>query len=343
MDPFSLESYQFSLPEELIAQYPASPRDSSKLLILDRAAGTMQSCVFREINAFLNTGDRLIFNNTKVIPARLYGVRPSGGKVEVFLHRVRADGSWEAMVRPGRKLQIGAQVLFGEDFSCIIEDVLPNGLRIVRFSDCDDFDQKLQQYGQMPLPHYIKRDAVAEVDNTRYQTIYAQSPGAVAAPTAGLHFTPELLASLHEKGVLNHFLTLHVGLGTFKPVQVNDIRAHEMHYEKVVIPSELAYALNASKSGREICVGTTSCRAIESAAAENGIINPGTYETNIFMYPGYQFKRVNHLLTNFHLPGSTLLMLVCALGGYELVMEAYRYAVKERFRFFSYGDAMLIL
>jgi S-adenosylmethionine:tRNA ribosyltransferase-isomerase len=343
MDLFSLESYQFPLPEELIAQFPCTPRDSSRLLILNRAKGTMEECVFRDIVDFLNPHDKLIFNNTKVIPARLYGVRPTGGNVEILLHRVRSDGVWEAMVRPGKKLQIGAMVIFGEDFFCTIEEVLPSGLRLVRFNQVDHFSEKLKKYGQMPLPHYIKRDAQASFDDERYQTVYAENPGAVAAPTAGLHFTKEVLEKLHAKGVASDFLTLHVGLGTFKPVQVQDIREHPMHSEQVVISQRFAEYMNGSRQGREICVGTTSCRAIESTAQEDGAIQAGVYDTNIFIYPGYRFKRVDHLLTNFHLPGSTLLMLVCALGGYELVMEAYRKAVKDRFRFFSYGDAMLIV
>lgn len=343
MDPFSVKSYQFPLPEELIAQFPCTPRDASKLLVLNRSKGTIEECIFRDISSFLESSDRLIFNNTKVIPARLYGLRPSGGQVEIMLHRLRSDGAWEAMARPGKKLQIGAKVIFGEDFYCVVEEVLENGLRIVRFNDVDDFSQKLIKYGQMPLPHYIKREAQAAFDDERYQTVYAQNPGAVAAPTAGLHFTPELLQILEQKGIARDYLTLHVGLGTFKPVQVDDIREHHMHYEQIVIPKAFADTLNGPKKGREICVGTTSCRAIESAADESGRIQEGSFDTNIFIYPGYRFKRVDHLLTNFHLPGSTLLMLVCALGGYELVMEAYHKAVEKKFRFFSYGDAMLIL
>lgn len=343
MDLFSLESYQFPLPEELIAQYPCTSRDSSRLLILNRAKGTMEECVFRDIVDFLNPQDKLIFNNTKVIPARLYGSRPTGGQVEILLHRVRDGGVWEAMVRPGRKLQVGATVIFGEDFHCTIEDVLANGLRLIRFSQIEDFSQKLQKYGQMPLPHYIKREAQHDFDDDRYQTIYAEAPGAVAAPTAGLHFTNDVLEKLEARGITKDYLTLHVGLGTFKPVQSQDIREHPMHYEQVVIPQKFAESMNLSRNNREICIGTTSCRAIESAANADGSINAGVFDTNIFIYPGYQFKRVNHLLTNFHLPGSTLLMLVCALGGYEFVMEAYHKAVKDRFRFFSYGDAMLIV
>lgn len=342
MDPYSLNSYQFSLPEELIAQYPCTPRDASRLLILDRKKQTIEEIVFRDIVDYLDQNDRLIFNNTKVIPARLYGALPTGGKVEIFLHRIRSDGSWEAMVRPGKKLQPGSKVIFGDDFSCTIEEILPSGLRTVRFNDSENFDQKLQCYGQMPLPHYIKRDN-ADFDNDRYQTIYAANPGAVAAPTAGLHFTTDLLKRIEDKGIAKDYLTLHVGIGTFKPVQVEDIREHPMHHEQVIISKALADTLNTDKNRREIFIGTTSCRAIESAANNQGMIEEGVFDTNIFIYPGYQFKRVNHLLTNFHLPGSTLLMLVCALGGHEFVMEAYHKAVKEKFRFFSYGDSMLII
>lgn len=341
MDPFSLESYQFPLPEELIAQYPCTPRDASRLLILNRAKGTMEECVFRDLVDILDAGDKLIFNNTKVIPARLYGTKPTGGQVEILLHRAMPNGAWEAMVRPGRRLQIGSTVIFSGDFHCVIEDVLPSGLRLVRFNQTENFSELLEKHGQMPLPPYIKREVQKEVDTDRYQTVYAQTPGALAAPTAGLHFTPEVLKRLEEKGVTKDYLTLHIGLGTFKPVQVQDIRQHPMHHEQVVISQQFANSMTTRK--REVCVGTTSCRALESSANADGSINAGVFDTNIFIYPGYTFKRVDHLLTNFHLPGSTLLMLVCALGGYEFVMEAYHKAVKDRFRFFSYGDAMLIL
>lgn len=343
MDLFSTESYQFPLPEELIAQYPCTPRDSSRLMIVDRKTGNITDCIFRDIIDYLDPGDRLIFNDTRVIPARLYGRKESGAAVEVLLHRMRSDGAWEALARPGRKLQAGTRILFGDDFSCVVEAVLEDGQRLIRFDDSDNFAEKLQKYGQMPLPHYIKREAEASLDDERYQTVYAANPGAVAAPTAGLHFTDELLQRCMDKGVTRSALTLHVGLGTFKPVQVSDIRDHPMHYEQVIVSDAFAAELNGPSAGKDICVGTTSCRALESVAEENGMVQPGQFDTNIFIYPGYRFKRVNHLLTNFHLPGSTLLMLISAFGGYELVMEAYKKAVRDRYRFFSYGDAMLLL
>lgn len=343
MDLYSTESYQFLLPEELIAQYPVTPRDSSRLMVVDRATGNITDCVFRDIVDYLASDDRLIFNDTRVIPARLYGRKESGAAVEVLLHRNRSDGTWEALARPGRKLQVGTRILFDEDFSCTVEAVLPDGQRLIRFNDMANFAKKLHLYGEMPLPHYIKREVEAALDDERYQTVYASNPGAVAAPTAGLHFTDELLQRCDEMGVRRCYLTLHVGLGTFKPVQVKDIRDHDMHYEQVILSDTAARELNRPCSGKEICVGTTSCRAIESCAGEDGLVLPGQFDTNIFIYPGYRFKRVQSLLTNFHLPGSTLLMLISAFGGYELVMEAYKKAVRDRYRFFSYGDAMLLL
>jgi len=341
-DLFSLKSYQFDLPEELIAQYPCTPRDGSRLLVVDRAAGSFKEIVFRDIVNYLSSGDRLIFNDTKVIPAKLFGKRSGGGHTEVLLVRSRADGTWEVMAKPGRRLPVGSIVTFSDTFSCEVVEVLPDGQRVVRFDHEGDFESILSQYGQMPLPTYIGREQDAAVDPKRYQTVYAQNPGAIAAPTAGLHFTPELMQTLQKNGVEQMFLTLHVGVGTFKPVQVDDIRTHPMHTERAIITPEVAGKLNQLSKGRQICVGTTTCRTLESAAT-TGIICPGDYETDIFIYPGYKFRFIEHLLTNFHLPGSTLLMLVSAFGGYELIREAYQYAIKNRFRFFSYGDAMLIL
>lgn len=340
-NPYQLSSYQFELPDELIAQYPCTPRDASRLLLVDRKKQELKEIVFRELEDLLNDGDRLIFNDTKVIPARLKGKRQGGGEAEVLLVRNRADGCWEAMVKPGRRLKEGAVITFGEDFSCKVVGILEDGQRVVEFDYEGDFEALLIRYGQLPLPQYIDREE-EEGDSERYQTVYAANPGAIAAPTAGLHFTPELLNRLENKGVQQTHLTLHVGLGTFKPVQVEDVRDHKMHRERIIIGDSVATKLNEHSEGKHIAVGTTVCRALESAAS-NGQVQAGDFETDIFIYPGYKFQVVEHLLTNFHLPGSTLLMLVSAFAGYELMREAYDYAVKNRFRFFSYGDAMLII
>jgi S-adenosylmethionine:tRNA ribosyltransferase-isomerase len=279
-----------------------------------------------------------------VIPARLLGTREQGGKAEIFLIKRLSLDSWEVLARPGKKLRIGSVIYFGEHLSCQIVETFSDGTKGVRFKWTHSFEESLNLYGQIPLPHYIQRDQEEEEDLERYQTVYATHAGAVAAPTAGLHFSHELLQDLFQKGIKQSRVTLHVGLGTFKPVQSEDIRLHPMHKESFIISSQAAEELNhCFPLNRQICIGTTSCRALESAATEQGKIIPGAYETNIFIYPGYQFKYVKSLLTNFHLPGSTLLMLVCAFGGYDLMMEAYQKAVKDRFRFYSYGDAMLIL
>lgn len=343
-DLFRLSSYQFDLPEELIAQYPVTPRDSSRLMVVDRKSGLIREIVFRELADFLGKGDMLVFNDTEVIPARLKGKRESGGEAEIFLTNRLDATTWIVMARPGRKLHVGVKVIFAPDFFCEIIEVLDDGRRVVRFFFEGLFEDALKAYGEIPLPHYIKRSSTEESDRERYQTIYAKNPGALAAPTAGLHFTKELLSKVQAKGVDQIHITLHVGLGTFKPVQVEDIRDHVMHHERVVVTEAAAEKLNAKKpENKQICVGTTCCRSLESACDEQGMIRSGEFDTNIFIYPGYQFKYVDHMLTNFHLPGSTLLMMVSAFAGYELIMEAYERAVKERYRFFSYGDAMLIL
>jgi S-adenosylmethionine:tRNA ribosyltransferase-isomerase len=277
-----------------------------------------------------------------VIPARLIGTKSGGGRAELLLVRGRSDGLWEVLAKPGRRLKPGAKMVFGETLSCEVVDLLPDGQRVVRFDCAGTFEEELEKYGQMPLPGYLGREQDDSLDPDSYQTVYAQNPGAIAAPTAGLHFTPALLDNLEKKQVDQIHVTLHVGMGTFKPVQVDDIREHAMHTERAIISPEVADKLNRSAAGKQICVGTTTCRTLESAA-QKGMIHPGEFETDIFIYPGYQFRQVKHLLTNFHLPGSTLLMLVSAFGGYELIREAYVYAVKNRFRFFSYGDAMLII
>lgn len=342
-DPYLLSSYQYELPQELIAQKPCHPRDHSRLMILNRHNGSIQEGVFKEIENLLSPEDRLIFNNTKVIPARLIGKKSTGAKVEIFLNKpLNADSFiWEAIVRPGRKLKTGSRVDFGEDFYAEILESTADGGRIVKFFCDGDFEQLLQKYGQMPLPHYIERDQPLSLDKSCYQTIYAKNPGAVAAPTAGLHFTSELLQKLEKKMIHQTWITLHVGLGTFRPVKTEDIREHHMHHERLMITSQAAEEINSTK-GRKIAIGTTGCRTLESASS-NGLIIPGSFETNLFIYPGYKFKSVQGLLTNFHLPGSSLMMLVSAFAGREFIMEAYAKAIERKFRFFSYGDAMLIL
>ncbi len=343
-DPYLLSSYQFDLPQELIAQKPATPRNHSRLMVIDRSSGAIQEMHFYDLVDFLKEGDSLVFNDTKVIPARLFGKRRGGGIAEIFLTKQRSLHEWEVLARPGRKLQIGSKVFFGEDFSCTIMDILDDGRRLVKFHFEGLFETVLDRYGQIPLPHYIERNSESAEDRERYQTVYAKNLGAVAAPTAGLHFTEEMINDLVKKGVASSHVTLHVGLGTFRPVQAEDIRQHTMHSEQVIITPEAAQALNdRSLDKRQICVGTTCCRSLESIASIDGKISPGNFDTGIFIYPGYKFKYVKHLLTNFHLPGSSLLMLCSAFAGYELMMEAYAKAVKDRYRFFSYGDAMLIL
>jgi S-adenosylmethionine:tRNA ribosyltransferase-isomerase len=343
-DLYSLSSYLFELPEELIAQHPCSPRDHSRVMVIDRKSGKISEMVFHELLDFLQAGDQLVFNNTKVIPSRLIGKRESGGITEVFITKLLPNGTWEVMARPGRKLRKGSKVIFGPDFSCEILDTLSDGGKIVRFLHQGNFDELLEKYGQIPLPHYIHREEQNAEDKENYQTMYAEVPGAVAAPTAGLHFTKEMLSKLAKKNISQPTVTLHVGIGTFRPVQSEDIRLHPMHSEHVIITPDAALKLNNRPlDRRQICVGTTSCRALESASAEDGTIPAGEYDTSIFIYPGYRFKYVKSMLTNFHLPGSSLLMLVSAFAGYDLIMEAYSKAVREKYRFFSYGDAMLIL
>lgn len=342
-DLFCLDSYQFDLPPELIAQHPEVRRDQSRLLHIDRKSGSISEMKFRDLEDFLESSDSLIFNDTKVIPAKLIGQKLNGGKAEFLLVKRLSEDVWEAMARPGKKLKKGTEVLFGKNFACIILETLESGNKIVQFKWDGDFERVLHQYGQLPLPQYIKRENTTTNDRARYQTVYAKHYGAIAAPTAGLHFSEEMLKNLEAKGVLQTSVTLHVGVGTFKPVQTVDIRSHLMHMEQFIISPEAARQLNnRNREKRQICVGTTSCRALESASNEEGVIQAGCYQTNIFIYPGYKFKYVDKLLTNFHLPGSSLLMLVCAFAGYELTMEAYSKAIKDKFRFFSYGDAMLI-
>ena len=335
--------FDFYLPEELIAQTPLERRDSSRLLTLDKCTGEIAHRHFYELPQLLRPGDCLVLNNSRVLPARLIGHRlPGGGACEVLLLTDKGDGLWECLVRPGRKLKPGAQVSFGEGhLTATVEAEASGGNRLVRFHYQGIFLEVLEELGKMPLPPYIKEELQ---DNERYQTVYSKINGSAAAPTAGLHFTPELLRQIQEMGVKLCYVTLHVGLGTFRPVKAEDISEHEMHSEYCMIPEETARTINETKrnGGRVICVGTTSCRTVESFGAEDGTLKESAGWTSIFIYPGYRFKVLDALVTNFHLPQSTLIMLVSALAGREHVLSAYEEAVKERYRFFSFGDSMFI-
>lgn len=336
--------FDYELPEELIAQEPLADRDGCRLMVLSRFTGEISHRIFHDITGYLNEGDCLVINNTKVIPARLIGEKvPTGGKVEILLlKRISAD-MWETIVRPGKKLRRGARVSFGGGLlTAEIKEVLPDGNRMVQFEYDGIFEEILDRLGQMPLPPYITKELK---DKNSYQTVYARYEGSAAAPTAGLHFTGELLDRLRKQGVNIAQVTLHVGLGTFRPVKVENVEAHHMHSEFYRITNQAADIINNTKKngGRIICVGTTSCRTIESAADESGIVYPGEDDTDIFIYPGYKFRVMDGLITNFHLPESTLLMLVSAFAGKENVLNAYREAVGQKYRFFSFGDAMVIL
>ena len=341
---WSLEAYRYDLPKELIAQVPSSERDDSRLMVVDRASGNMTGMPFCELTDFLERGDSLVLNDTRVIPARLIGSRDTGGRVEIFLVRCIEAMTWEVLAKPAKKLKPGMEVGFGENFSCVVKADGIEGRKVVRFCCEGDFYAALNKHGRTPLPPYIRREVNPGIDNERYQTIYANRPGALAAPTAGLHFSESMLRTLSQKEVEQVMITLHVGLGTFRPVHAEDIRDHEMHAEIYHIDVEAADRLNHRSLGsRRVCVGTTCCRTLEAVADDQGVIVPGEGATDLFIYPGYRFKYVDMLLTNFHLPGSSLLMLVTAFGGYDLIMEAYAKAVRDRYRFFSYGDAMLII
>ncbi len=334
--------FNYELPEELIAQTPLERRDASRLLTLDKRTGETGHFHFYDLPKFLRPGDCLVLNDSRVLPARLIGHRPTGGVCEVLLLTDRGGDLWECLVRPGRTLRPGAEVRFGDgQLTARVEAELEDGKRLVRFSYRGIFLEVLEQLGRMPLPPYIKAELQ---DNERYQTVYSKVVGSAAAPTAGLHFTPELLKEIQEMGVKLCYVTLHVGLGTFRPVKAEDIQDHEMHSEFCMIPKETARIINETKrdGGRCVCVGTTSCRTIESFAAPDGALSERSGWTNIFIYPGYRFKVMDALVTNFHLPQSTLIMLVSALAGREHVLAAYREAVRERYRFFSFGDAMFI-
>ena len=369
-DGSSTDDYAYDLPKELIAQDPLTDRAASRLLVLDRETGVVSHHLFQEITSFLRAGDLLILNDTKVIPARLYGKKPdTGAAVEVLLLKrsgssaetpAEASGGhgacvWECLVKPGKKLKNGATIVFGEadargrcPLEATVEKITPEGNRIIRFSFDGVFEEVLDTLGEMPLPPYITHKLA---DRDRYNTVYAKHDGSAAAPTAGLHFTEELLRQARAKGVNIAYVTLHVGLGTFRPVKVRDVREHHMHSEWYDVPKDTARLIDATKraGGRVICVGTTSCRTLESAVQqaagprEWSLFPAGSGETDIFIYPGYRFRVMDGLITNFHLPESTLLMLVSAFAGRERVLAAYREAVRERYRFFSFGDAMLVL
>ena len=334
--------FYFDLPEELIAQTPLERRDSSRLLHLDKTTGELEHRHFYDLLDYLREGDCMVFNDSRVLPARLIGARPTGGSVELVLLRDLGEGRWECLSRPGRKTRPGTEILFGDgELKATVESVAEGGNRIVRFDYEGIFLEVLERLGKMPLPPYIKEELQ---DSERYQTIYSREIGSAAAPTAGLHFTKELMEKIAAKGVKLCYVTLHVGLGTFRPVKAEEIEDHEMHSEFCIIPEETARIVSETKKngGRVIAVGTTSCRTLESFAREDGSLPATSGWTNIFIYPGYTFKCIDALVTNFHLPESTLIMLVSALAGREHVLHAYEEAVKERYRFFSFGDAMFI-
>ena len=335
--------FAFDLPEELIAQAPIEKRDASRLLCLDKHSGEITHRHFYELPELLREGDCLVLNNSRVLPARLIGARPTGGAVELVLLRDLGENRWECLSRPGRKTKPGQRLLFGEgELQAVVEETAPGGNRIVRFAYQGIFLEVLERLGRMPLPPYIRQELN---DPERYQTVYSKELGSAAAPTAGLHFTQKLLDTIRANGVQTAFVTLHVGLGTFRPVKEEEIENHEMHSEFCIIPPETAEIVNQTRKngGRIISVGTTSCRTLESFAGDDGTAEPSGGWTSIFIYPGYRFKCVDALVTNFHLPGSTLVMLVSALAGRENILRAYKEAVDMRYRFFSFGDSMCIL
>lgn len=334
--------FYYDLPEELIAQTPLEKRDASRLMVLDRATGEVAHRHFYDILDYLNPGDCLVMNDSRVLPARLLGHRPTGGAVEVLLLRDLGGSCWECLCKPGRKMQAGSEVRFGDgELTATVREVREDGNRVVEFHYEGIFLEVLERLGKMPLPPYIKAELR---DQERYQTVYSREVGSAAAPTAGLHFTKELLEKIREKGIKTAFVTLHVGLGTFRPVKAEEITDHHMHAELCMMSQETAAILNETRrgGGRIICVGTTSCRTLESLVNDDGSFEAKSKWTEIFIYPGYAFKAMDGLITNFHLPESTLVMLVSAFAGREHVLNAYKEAVAERYRFFSFGDAMLI-
>lgn len=334
--------FYYDLPEELIAQTPLEQRDASRLMVLDKETGEIAHRHFHDILDYLNPDDCLVMNNSRVLPARLLGHRPTGGVVEVLLLRDLGNKCWECLCKPGRKMQVGNTVSFGDgELTATVREVQETGNRVIEFHYDGIFLEHLERLGKMPLPPYIKAELQ---DQERYQTVYSKDVGSAAAPTAGLHFTNELLDAVRAKGVKTAFVTLHVGLGTFRPVKAENILDHHMHSELCMMDEETARVLNETRAagGRIICVGTTSCRTLESLAGENGSFAAGAKWTDIFIYPGYHFKAMDALITNFHLPESTLVMLVSAFAGREKVLNAYHTAVAERYRFFSFGDAMFL-
>lgn len=339
----NVKDFYFDLPQELIAQDPLEDRSGSRLLVLDKKTGEMEHRIFKDILSYLREGDCLVLNNTKVIPARLYGVKEgTEAHIEILLLKRRENDVWETLVKPGKKAKPGTRIIFGDGLLIgEVLEVVEEGNRLIQFHYEGIFEEILDELGQMPLPPYITHQLK---DKNRYQTAYAKYDGSAAAPTAGLHFTPELLEAIRQKGIRIAEVTLHVGLGTFRPVKVENVLEHHMHSEFYMIDEEAAKTINETRQsgGRIICVGTTSCRTIESAAKEDGSLEAKSGWTDIFIYPGYQFKLLDALITNFHLPESTLLMLVSALAGREHILAAYEEAVKERYRFFSFGDAMFI-
>jgi S-adenosylmethionine:tRNA ribosyltransferase-isomerase len=339
----STSDYYYDLPKELIAQDPLEDRPSARLMVMDRNTGALEHRTFRDIIEYLQPGETLVLNNTKVIPARLLGTKKdTGAAVEILLLRRKSDGIWETLVRPGKKLRPGAEVIFGNgELTAEIMDVLEDGNRLVRFHFDGIFEEVLDRLGEMPVPPYITH----KLEHPEmYNTVYAKFDGSAAAPTAGLHFDRELLEEIRNKGVNLAYVTLHVGLGTFRPVKVDDVREHRMHTEWYQVSRETADIVNRThaEGRRVICVGTTSCRTVESASTDDGILHAGSAETSIFIYPGYKFKIMDGLITNFHLPESTLIMLVAAFTGRENILAAYREAVKDKYRFFSFGDCMLL-
>jgi len=339
-----LEDFDYNLPEELIAQEPLKERQMSRLMVLEKDTGSVKHEVFKDIIKYFNKGDCLVLNDTRVMPARLLGTKKdTGGKIEFVLLNNKGNDIWEVILKPGRKAKPGSRFVFGQgEIEAEIINIVEDGNRLVKFIYEGNFFNVLDKVGIIPLPPYIKKKLQ---DSERYQTVYSKSLGSAAAPTAGLHFTNELLAQLKEKGINIVYLTLHVGLGTFRPVKVDDITRHKMHSEYYSISSEACNIINSTRKngGRITAVGTTSCRVLETVATEDGIVKPGEGWTDIFIYPGYKFKAIDSLITNFHLPQSTLLMLVSALAGRENILNAYNIAIKEKYRFFSFGDAMLII
>ena len=334
--------FDFYLPEELIAQTPLEKRDNSRLLHLDKNTGKIEHKHFYDIKQYIRPGDCLVLNDSRVLPARLIGTRPTGGAVELVLLKDLGDNCWECLSRPGRKTKPGQELIFGNgELTAVVQDLTQGGNRIVKFGYNGIFLEILERLGKMPLPPYIKEELQ---DSERYQTVYSKELGSAAAPTAGLHFTKELLSEIEDMGVSICCVTLHVGLGTFRPVKAENIEDHDMHSEFCIIPEETAKTVNDTKKagGRVIAVGTTSCRTLESFTTDDGVLQATSGWTNIFIYPGYTFKCIDALITNFHLPESTLIMLVSALAGREHILNAYKTAVNEKFRFFSFGDAMFI-